>query len=273
MFVRRRVQLSTRANRFSCPPCRLFGLSQQRRPWEGPIDYQDQTSEVNRMLRTLVRKDYERLAPHLESITFKVGDVLAEENEPFTHVFFPETGVASVTNRVAGGTVEVGTIGNEGIVGLGVYLDPGSGIPSRSFIQVHGSGKRISASAFSTVAEESPEFRRVVNRYAQAYLIQVAQTAACNRAHSVEERCARWLLMTHDRVGESLTFSLTHQFLAYMLGARRAGVTVAAGVLQKAGLIKYSRGVITVIDRAGLEKASCECYGIVRKHVDRLTGH
>lgn len=237
------------------------------------MNYQDQRSEVNRLLRALAHKDYERLAPHLESIAFKVGDVLAEENEPFAHVVFLESGVASVTNRISGGTVEVGTVGNEGIAGLSAYFDPGVGIPSRTFIQVPGNGKRISASVFSTLADESPEFRRVVNQYAHAYLIQVAQTAACNRAHSVEKRCARWLLMTHDRVRDSATFPLTHQFLAYMLGVRRAGVTVAAGVLQKAGLIRYTRGNITVLNRAGLEDAACECYAIVRKHVDRLTGH
>ncbi len=236
------------------------------------MDCPDQRAEINRLLRTLVRKDYERLAPHLEPVAFEAGDVLAEENEPFTHVFFLESGVASVTNRISGGTVEVGTVGNEGVAGLCVYFDPGVGIPSRTFIQVPGSGKRLAASIFSSLADESPEFRRVLNQFAQCYLIQVAQTAACNRAHSVEKRCARWLLMTHDRVGESLTFPLTHQFLAYMLGVRRAGVTVAAGILQKAGLIRYSRGNITVLDRAGLEEASCECYGIVRKHVDRLTG-
>ncbi len=235
------------------------------------MDYPDQRSEVNRLLRMLVRKDYERLAPHLESIDLKAGDVLAAENEPFAHVFFLESGVASVTNRISGGTVEVGTVGNEGVVGLGVYFDPGVGIPSRTFIQVPGRGKRVDAATFTSLADESPEFRRVINQYAQSYLIQVAQTAACNRAHSVDERCARWLLMTHDRVGDLLTFPLTHQFLAYMLGVRRAGVTVAAGILQKAGLIRYSRGNITVLDRAGLEEASCECYGIVRKHVDRLT--
>jgi CRP-like cAMP-binding protein len=230
----------------------------------------EQKSERNRLLRALDEEDYQWIAPQLEAVTMKAGDVLAAENQPFAHVYFMSTGVASVTNKVSGGTVEVGTVGNEGLAGLSVYLD-GGGIPSRTFVQVPGDGKRMTAAAFAEGVEERPRLQKILKRYVQAYLIQVAQTAACNRAHSVEERCARWLLMTHDRVGGSQTFPLTHQFLAYMLGVRRAGVTVAAGILQKAGLIQYTRGSITISDRAGLEAASCECYGIVADHVDRLT--
>jgi len=230
----------------------------------------DQMSERNRLLGALSADDYRWIQPHLETVEMKAGDVLADENQPFTHVYFMGTGVASITNRVAGGTVEVGTVGNEGLVGLGVYLD-GGGIPSRTFVQVPGSGKRMLAAAFAAGAEERPALQKILRRYVQAYLIQVAQTAACNRAHSVDKRCARWLLMTHDRVGGGHTFPLTHQFLAYMLGVRRAGVTVAAGILQKAGLIHYTRGSITISDRKGLEEAACECYGIVAHHVDRLT--
>ncbi|MGK2961071.1 MAG: Crp/Fnr family transcriptional regulator [Gemmatimonadaceae bacterium] len=231
----------------------------------------EQKFERNRLLRALDADDYRWIAPQLEAVTMKSGDVLAEENQPFTHVYFMGTGVASVTNQVSGGTVEVGTVGNEGLAGLSVYLGGGGGIPSRTFVQVPGEGKRMPAAAFAAGAGERPGLQRILKRYVQAYLIQVSQTAACNRAHSVEERCARWLLMTHDRVGGGHTFPLTHQFLAYMLGVRRAGVTVAAGILQKAGLIHYTRGSITISDRTGLEAASCECYGVVAEHVDRLT--
>ncbi len=230
----------------------------------------DQKFERNRLLRALDPEDYRWISPQLEAVEMKSGEVLAEENQVFTHVYFMGTGVASVTNQVSGGMVEVGTIGNEGMVGISVYLD-GGGIPSRTFVQVPGDAKRLPAAAFAAGVEKRPELQRILKRYVQAYLIQVAQTAACNRAHSVEERCARWLLMTHDRVGGGHTFPLTHQFLAYMLGVRRAGVTVAAGILQKAGLIHYTRGSITISDRNGLEAASCECYGIVADHVDRLT--
>lgn len=229
----------------------------------------EQKSERNRLLRALDAEDYRWITPQLEHVTMKSGDVLAAENQPFTHVYFMDTGVASVTNKVSGGTVEVGTVGNEGLAGLSVYLD-GGGIPSRTFVQVPGDGRRMPAAEFAAGAEERSGLQKILKRYVKAYLIQVAQTAACNRAHSIEERCARWLLMTHDRVGGAHTFPLTHQFLAYMLGVRRAGVTVAAGILQKAGLIQYTRGSITISDRVGLEAASCECYGIVAGHVDRL---
>jgi CRP-like cAMP-binding protein len=197
--------------------------------------------------------------------------VLAVEDEPFTHVYFPESAVLSVTNAVSGGTVEVGTIGNEGMAGISAFLD-GEGLPSRTFAQVPGDAKRMSAAAFAEGVNERPALRKIVLRYTKAYLIQVSQTAACNRAHDIRSRCARWLLMTQDRVDGSPTLELTHQFLAFMLGVRRAGVTVAAGSLKEAGLIAYSRGTITVLDREGLEAASCECYSVGRSYMLRAVG-
>jgi CRP-like cAMP-binding protein len=226
-------------------------------------------NEQNRLLNALSAAEYAWLEPHLEMVELKTKDVLGEANAPFQHVYFIQTGVASVVNVVDGATVEVGTIGNEGMAGLSVFLD--SGAPaSRTFVQVPGTAKRVAADIFAVGAEERPELRRILHRYTQAFLTQVAQTASCNRMHELQERCARWLLMTHDRVGGADTFPLTHEFLSFMLGVRRAGVTVAAGMLQKAGFISYTRGRITVVDRAGLEAASCECYGIVRAHFDRL---
>ena len=230
-----------------------------------------QKTELNRLLRALPPDDYAWIQPHLKSVTLNVRDVLAEAEEPFHHVYFIESGVASVVNEIAGGTVEVGTIGNEGMAGLSVFLG-GGGLPSKTFIQVAGAAKRVPAEFFAEGADQRPDVRRIMHRYTQAFLTQVAQTAACNRSHQLEERCARWLLMTHDRVEGTDTFLLTHQFLAYMLGVRRSGVTIAASTLQKAGLIRYSRGRITITDREGLEHASCECYGIVRAHFDRLLG-
>ena len=232
---------------------------------------EQQLAERNRLLRVLPPEEYAWLLPQLTTVPLKTKDVLAGANEPFRHVYFIESGVVSVVNHVEGGMVEVGTVGNEGMAGLSVFLDSGA-IPSETFVQVAGEAKRASAQLFADGAGDRTALRRILHRYTQAFLTQVAQTASCNRAHLVEERCARWLLMTHDRVGGADTFALTHEFLAAMLGVRRAGVTVAAGVLQKAGLIRYSRGKITVIDRKGLEAASCECYAIVRTHFDRLLG-
>jgi CRP-like cAMP-binding protein len=231
----------------------------------------EQSSEQNWLLKSVDAHDYQWISEHLKPVDLKVGDVFAERDQPFEYVYFPETGVVSVTNQVADGIVEVGTIGNEGVAGIAAWLS-GSGIPSRTFVQVPGVGKRMRANVFASGVDDRPSFRRLVTRYLQGYIVQLAQTAACNRAHSVSQRCARWLLMTHDRVDGADTFPLTHQFLAYMLGVRRAGVTVAAGELQKAGMIRYTRGQVTVLDRAALEKAACECYGTVRTHMQAMVG-
>lgn len=228
-----------------------------------------QSVERNRLLRVLDPKEYAWLDEHLKPVVLETGEVIAEENEQFRYVHFIESAVVSIVNRVGGGTVEVGTVGNEGMAGLAVFLDGGIAA-SRTFAQVPGDSKRMRADVFAAGIDKRPALRGLLNRYTQAFITQVSQTAACNRVHHVNERCARWLLMTHDRIDGGDTFPLTHQYLAFMLGARRAGVTVAAGALQKAGLIQYKRGRITVIDRAGLERASCDCYGIVRKHFDRL---
>ena len=223
----------------------------------------------NRLLAALPAADAEWLAPHLERVMLVIGQVLAEPGEPFEHVYFPETAVVSVVNRMAdGAAVEVGTIGNEGMAGLAAYLDAEAS-ESQTFCQLPGAALRVPA-AVVTEAAARRGVRRLLNRYAQAYLTLVAQGAACNRLHHIEARCARWLLTTHDRVGGADAFPLKQEFLAVMLGVRRPGVTVAAGALQDAGLIRYRRGGVRVLDRAGLEAASCECYGIVRRHFDRL---
>jgi CRP-like cAMP-binding protein len=170
-----------------------------------------------------------------------------------------------------GSAVEVGTVGREGLVGLVIVLG-GAASPTVTLCQIPGTARRITAERLAEAVEARPALRRLLLRYAQGYLTQVAQGAACNRLHGIEARCARWLLMTHDRVGGADTFPLKQEFLAVMLGVRRAGVTVAAGALQDAGLIRYRRGSIRVLDRAGLEAASCECYGLVREQYARLLG-
>jgi CRP-like cAMP-binding protein len=227
--------------------------------------------ERNSLLNSLEPDDLAWIAPQLKTMHLRAGDVLAVEDEPFTHVYFPQSAVLSVTNSISGGTVEVGTIGNEGMAGISAFLD-GDGLPSRTFAQLPGEVKRMSAAAFAAGFDERPALRKLALRYTKAYLIQVAQTAACNRGHDIKSRCARWLLMTQDRVDGAPTFELTHQFLAFMLGVRRAGVTVAAGLLKDAGLIRYARGSITVLDRQGLEAASCECYSVARTYMQRAVG-
>ncbi len=224
----------------------------------------------NRLLRTITSLGYANFEGRLERLELGVPDMLAKQGESFTHAWFPETCVISLVNQMEDGSaVEVGTIGNEGFVGLPAYLQADAS-ESNTFCQVPGSVLRLPIEDLIEAAAESQELRKLLGRYTQSYLTQVAQSAACNRVHAIEERCARWLLMTHDRAGGASEFPLKQEFLAYMLGVRRAGVTLAAGRLQERGCIRYRRGVIRVVDREGLEKAACECYGIVRRHFDRL---
>jgi CRP-like cAMP-binding protein len=220
-------------------------------------------------LAVLAPSEAEWLTTQIEPVELDLGQVVAESNEPFRHVYFPETAVFSVISRLADGAVEVGTVGNEGMAGIAIFLDTDACV-NETVAQIPGAAGRVESARFVDGAATRPELRRLLNRYTEAYLTQVAQTAACNCLHGIEARCARWLLMTHDRVGEAERFPLTQEYLAIMLGVRRGGVSVAAGALRDAGLIQYSRGAIRVVDRAGLEKAACECYGIVRRHFDRL---
>jgi CRP-like cAMP-binding protein len=204
-------------------------------------------------------------------VLFRSGQRLHEADGPISHVYFPRSAVASVVARMdEGGTIEVATIGNEGVVGLGSYLGDGSS-PMEVFVQIPGEAVRMNASAFRHEIRTGGALRDGIRRYAQALLTQVGQSAACNRVHAIDERCARWLLMSHDRiVGDEIL--LTQEFLAEMLGVRRAGVSFAAGQLKRRKLIDYRRGRIQVLDRKGLEKAACECYAIIRAHHERLVG-
>ena len=227
----------------------------------------------NRLLAALAvsaPEDAEWLMPQLTPVSLSLGQVLAPAGEAFTAVYFPTTAVLSViSHMVDGAAAEVGTIGNEGIVGASVLLDAAPG-PHATVAQIPGIALMLDAAVMVRAMNDRPGIRGLFLRYMHEYLIEVAQTAACNRLHNIEERCARWLLMTHDRVGYAAQFPLTQGYLAIMLGVRRAGVTVAAGALQDAGLIRYRRGGIRVVDRKGLEAAACECYGLVRRHFDRL---
>ena len=217
----------------------------------------------NLLLESLPPNDRALLLPHLKRVTFETGAIVYAPHTPITHVYFIVSCVMSVLALLKDGeAVEVGTIGNEGLVGLPLFYGSDRG-PRRTIAQIPGDAWSMTVSDFQRAVDASPGLQKVLVRYGEAFFDQVAQSVACNRLHSVEQRCARWLLMTHDRVGRQ-DFTLTQEFLAYMLGVRRPGVTVAAGALHRAGLIRYARGRITVLDREGLEAASCECYSAVR---------
>jgi len=213
---------------------------------------------ANLLLAALSPDDLALISAQLEPVILSLRDVLYEPGAEITHVYFPTTGCVSMIQGTTDGSVEVGTIGLEGMVGIPILLRASSE-PTRALVQVEGAAYRIEAVAFMAVVAESEHLERIFLRYTLALFNQVAQSVACNRLHSLEERCARWLLITHDRVDGDM-FKLTQEFLSYMLGVHRPAVTLAAGLLQTAGFIKYSRGTITVTDRVGLEGASCSCY-------------
>jgi len=226
---------------------------------------------ANRLLGLLPPRDYERLRPHLERIPLAYRQSLYRANKPIEFVYFIETGVGSLVNTMANGdAAEVGTIGNEGVVGLPLVLGDDRA-PTSVYIQVPGAGLRMKATLFNKELARSASMRTVMLHYAHAFFNQVAQSAACNQFHSLEQRCCRWMLMTHDRM-QSEEFLLTQEFLAMMLGVQRTGVTAAASRLQRAGLMRYKRGSVTIADRRGLMKRSCECYGVSKKEFDRLLG-
>jgi CRP-like cAMP-binding protein len=227
---------------------------------------------ANRLLELLAPRDYARLRPHLEPVTLEYRKSLYQADRKIEFVYFIETGVGSLVNTMANGqAAEVGTIGNEGIVGLPLLLGDDRA-PTAVYVQVPGAGLRMKSSLFTKELTQSPTMQMVMLRYVHALFNQVAQSAACNHFHSLEQRCCRWLLMTRDRM-QSDEFLLTQEFLAMMLGVQRPGVSIAAGGLQRAGLITYSRGNVAILDRAGLKKRSCECYAVSKKEFDRLLGH
>lgn len=228
-------------------------------------------SRRNRLLEMLPRPEFEALKLHLREVVLEYRMPLYEAGEPITNVYFPVEGVASLVNTMADGSAsEVGTIGNEGVVGIPIILGD-TMAPTTVYMQVPGNGLVIRASALRKILEESQHTRRLMLHYVHAFFNQVAQSAACNHHHNLEQRCCRWLLMTHDRV-QSDKFLLTQEFLAMMLGVRRTGVTEVASVLKKNGFIDYVRGHVTILDRAGLEACSCECYETSKREFDRLLG-
>lgn len=224
----------------------------------------------NLLLRALPPESLERLRPHLSVETLPTGTVLYEPGVTMSTVYFPLDSAVSVVTDVSGSEGEVATIGLEGMLGLPVLLSTHVA-QMRSFLQIGGELVALSADELVALSGDDPALRGLMLRYAQALFMQVGQSVVCNQRHTLRQRCARWLLTTHDRVDEN-DFHLTHEFLAMMLGVRRAGVTVAAGALQRAGLIQYRRGTVRVLDRAGLEQVSCECYFKIRDAYERILG-
>lgn len=222
---------------------------------------------INRLLATLPKKEYERLLPGLKRIPLNFGEVLYEPGDTIKHVYFPNDSIVSLLSAMPErSTLEVGMVGNEGFAGLAIFMGVNVS-QTRALVQGAGSAMRMTSAAVRHESNHLGALHRLMHRYSHSLLTQVSQSVACNRFHSVEARLARWLLMTSDRLGLE-EFRLTQDFMSNMLGVRREGVNKAAGTLQTGKLIRYSRGLITILDRRGLEANSCECYAIIKAESD-----
>ena len=229
--------------------------------------------KTNRLLGVLPPADLDRLAGALEVQRVEVKDLVFERGQHIDRVVFPRNAIISILTTMDDGSgVEVATVGNEGMVGVPLILGSRS-MPVRELSQAQVPGEVVvmDADKFRDEIDAGGPLQEITQRYVQVFFGQLSQQVACNGLHSIAERCSRWLLMTHDRVGSD-EFPLTQEFLSQMLGVRRPSVTVVVGVLQQAGLIRYHRGRLTVLDREGLEASSCECYGVIRTQFDRLLG-
>src|SRR5215472_6747796 len=225
----------------------------------------------NRLLDQLASEQLNRLRPHLTAEALPFNKALQARGKPVESVWFPRSGMISIVAMMSdGAAVEVGIAGREGMLGVQVLLGDDTSL-NEAMVQIPGSALRLPAAVLRHEADASPELRTVMLRYVQAFLNAATQSAACNRAHLLEQRLARWLLTARDRAGGD-RLPLTHEFIAMMLGVRRAGVTVAAQSLQSAGLIHYAHGRITIVDREGLEVAACECYEVIKRDYARLLG-
>lgn len=223
----------------------------------------------NHLLDALPASDFERLASHLELIPMGLGDVLYEPGVKLRYVYFPTTSIVSMLYVMEdGASAEIAIVGNEGILGISLFMG-GDTTPSRAVVQSAGHGFRLKAELIRNEFGRFGPTMQLLLRYTQALITQMAQTAVCNRHHSIDQQLCRWLLLSLDRLASN-ELAMTQELIANMLGVRREGVTEAAGTLQHAGLIRYRRGTITVVDRPGLEARSCECYQVVKTEFDRL---
>lgn len=223
----------------------------------------------NRLLAALPEAEWTRWAPHLEPVDMPLGKVLYESGSRLGHVYFPTTSIVSLLYVMEdGASAEIAVVGNEGIVGISLFMG-GESTPSRALVQSAGQGFRLKADLMLQEFNRAGPALHLLLRYTQALITQMSQTAVCNRHHSLDKQLCRWLLLSLDRL-PSDELVMTQELIANMLGVRREGVTEAAGHLQHDGLIRYQRGHITVLDRAGLEKRTCECYAVVKREYDRL---
>jgi CRP-like cAMP-binding protein len=227
------------------------------------------TPKQNHLLAALPAADFERLSPHLELVSMPLGKALYESGGRLEHVYFPTTSIVSLLYVMAdGASAEIAVVGNEGILGISLFMG-GETTPSRAVVQSAGHGYRLKSQLLKQEFSRAGSMMHLLLRYTQALITQMAQTAVCNRHHSVEQQLCRWLLLSLDRLASS-ELTMTQELIANMLGVRREGVTEAAGKLQHAGVIHYKRGHITVLDRPRLEQEVCECYSVVKKEFDRL---
>jgi CRP-like cAMP-binding protein len=238
-----------------------------RKLQDGFLNRSADGAAVNRLLATLPKNEYKRLLPKLKTVNLILGEELYEPGEAIKYVYFPNNSIISLISELSETSgLEVGMVGNEGMAGLPVFMGVSSS-STRALVQGSGTAMRMSSAAVRTEANRLGSLHRLLHRFSHSLLTQVAQSSACNRFHLVNARLARWLLMTNDRLGVE-EFPLTQEFLSSMLGVRREGVSKAAGALQSAKLIRYSRGMITLLDRRGLVAKSCDCYTILRAETD-----
>jgi CRP-like cAMP-binding protein len=223
----------------------------------------------NHLLAALIGREYDYLLPHLERVTLSLSEVVYRADSEIRYVYFPETTVVSLLATTAdGSTAEVGLIGNEGMVGLGVFLG-GSIVHDQAVVQVAGTAMKMKASVLRQELKLGGSLQVLLLNYTRSFLFLVTQSVVCSQNHSIDQRLSRWLLMMHD-CAQTNQLALTHELIAAMLGSRRAGVTEALGELRAAGLVETGRGLVTILDREGLEATACECYRIVREQFDRL---
>jgi CRP-like cAMP-binding protein len=224
---------------------------------------------TNLLLAALPDAEWQRWLPELQAVEMPLGQVLYESGTTLSHVYFPTTSIVSLLYVMENGSsAEIAVVGNEGIVGISLFMGGGS-TPSRAVVQSAGTGLRLDAKVLKDEFNQNGPVLHLLLRYTQALITQMAQTAVCNRHHSLDQQLCRWLLLSLDRL-QGYELVMTQELIANMLGVRREGVTEAALNLQRAGLISYTRGRISVLDRAGLEKRTCECYAVVKKEYDRL---
>ena len=223
----------------------------------------------NHLLSALPTADFERLAPHLELVTMRLGDTLYEPGTQLSHVYFPTTAIVSLLYVLeSGSSAELASVGNEGVLGIALFMG-GNTTPSSAVVQTAGYGYRLAGKRLVEEFARAGLMQRLLLRYTQALITSMCQTAACNRHHSIEQQLCRWLLLTLDRLPTN-QLVMTQELVAGALGVRREGITAAAGKLQRAAVISYRRGHISVLNRSGLEAGACECYGVVKREVDRL---